>query len=191
MGLILEDGEHLLDLFNKLPVKAQQVFMAAVASGLYDEKSIYMNALGWMATLGEFQYKDCESPIEVMFAFCYDIGICSMGFPYFEYFSLYPQKPITANGKTYRADFVVDTSEHFADKTEHIVNVIFECDGHDFHEKTKEQVIKCNNRDFDLKMAGYEVIHFSGSEIYRDPLGCAKKAIDYVLQKAGKVYGDV
>lgn len=191
MGIKITDGELLLDTLNRLPTKAQQVFMAIVASKIYEQEDASIDALGWMASLGEFNYSDCESPIEIIFAFCYDYYISYLGFPFFEYFALYPQKHITANGKNYRADFAVDTEEYFSDCTENVVKVVFECDGHDFHERTKDQVIKDNNRDYDLKIAGYDVVHFSGSEIYRDPLGCAKRAVEFVIKKAGAVYGNL
>ena len=47
-----------------------------------------------------------------------------------------------------------------------------ECDGHDFHEKTKEQAARDKKRDRDLQALGYRVLRFSGSEIYRDVNAC-------------------
>lgn len=48
-----------------------------------------------------------------------------------------------------------------------------ECDGHDFHEKTKEQAARDKSRDRYLLKCGWPVIRFSGSEIHKDPLSCA------------------
>jgi len=58
----------------------------------------------------------------------------------------------------YRVDFlfIVDRKKQF----------IVECDGHDFHEKTKEQVIKDNIRDRYFLMRDIPVFRFSGSEIF-------------------------
>ena len=61
------------------------------------------------------------------------------------------------------------------------IKLIVECDGHEFHEKTKDQVEKRNKRDYNLKMQGFDILHFSGSEIYKDPVGCARKCIDYII----------
>ena len=48
-----------------------------------------------------------------------------------------------------------------------------EIDGHTFHEKTLEQVTRRNRRDRDVQIAGYTVMHFSYSELVRDPMACA------------------
>lgn len=42
---------------------------------------------------------------------------------------------------------------------------IIECDGHDFHEKTKEQVIHDKRRERCLLATGRKVLRFSGTEI--------------------------
>ena len=47
---------------------------------------------------------------------------------------------------------------------------IIECDGHDFHEKTKEQAKHDKERDRFLQSIGYPVYRFTGSEIYNSPL---------------------
>lgn len=65
---------------------------------------------------------------------------------------------------------------------EHIKELIIECDGHEFHEKTKEQVAKNNNRDYELKSMGFDVLHFSGSEIYNDPMECSEKVFGYIFK---------
>lgn len=189
------EGEWLLDTFSKLPVKIQQIFMGIVYHASYNtvfhDDSKIADAFMDMIAIDGMCYESCESPIEVIFAFCYSFYLfySTDGTSYFELFTLYNQKKIKANGKTYRVDFVIDTDNDFyRSRTEHPVKVVFECDGHEFHEKTKEQVEYGNKRDYDLKMAGYDVIHFSGSQIYNDPFECAKKALKFVLKKAGKIY---
>lgn len=47
-----------------------------------------------------------------------------------------------------------------------------EVDGHDFHERTKEQIKRDKHRDRWMKGAGLEVLRFSGSEIYNSPADC-------------------
>lgn len=61
--------------------------------------------------------------------------------------------------------------------------LIVECDGHDFHEKTKEQAKKDKSRDRRLQSVGYTVFHFTGSEIYRDCFSCAMQCYDYLYDK--------
>lgn len=66
----------------------------------------------------------------------------------------------------YRIDFLIEDEGTG-------VTVALECDGHDFHERTKEQAQKDRNRDRDLQAKGYLVLRYTGSEIWRDPWGCA------------------
>ena len=63
--------------------------------------------------------------------------------------------------------------------------MVIECDGHDFHKLTKSRVSHDNQRDYDLKIAGYDVLHFSGSQIYSDPYKCAKEVYEYIKSKVG------
>ncbi len=44
-----------------------------------------------------------------------------------------------------------------------------EFDGHDFHERTKEQARKDKARDRALTLAGWRVLRFTGSEVFADP----------------------
>jgi very-short-patch-repair endonuclease len=57
--------------------------------------------------------------------------------------------------------------------------LVVECDGHDFHERTKEQAAHDRSRDRDLVNAGYDVFRFTGSELWRDPFGCAEQVIEW------------
>ncbi len=47
-----------------------------------------------------------------------------------------------------------------------------ECDGHDFHERTKEQAARDKARDRDLAQMGIHVMRFTGSEINRNAAAC-------------------
>lgn len=58
--------------------------------------------------------------------------------------------------------------------------LIVECDGHDFHERTKEQAIADRSRDRRLQELGYTVYRFTGSEIYNDPMKCAEQIMSWV-----------
>jgi very-short-patch-repair endonuclease len=51
--------------------------------------------------------------------------------------------------------------------------IAIECDGHNFHERTKEQAEHDRSRDRDLQAAGWVVMRFTGRELYRDPGKCA------------------
>jgi very-short-patch-repair endonuclease len=53
------------------------------------------------------------------------------------------------------------------------IRIVAECDGHEFHEKTKEQAARDKSRDRDLQIAGWNVLRFSGKEIWGDHRACA------------------
>lgn len=53
------------------------------------------------------------------------------------------------------------------------IKVVVESDGHDFHEKTKEQAAHDKRRDRHFQIRGWKVLRFTGSEIWRDYSWCA------------------
>jgi len=65
-------------------------------------------------------------------------------------------------------------------------SLIIECDGHDFHERTKEQASRDRSRDRRLQEAGYPVFRFTGSEIWRDPISVVHQVIDWCLKHDGE-----
>jgi hypothetical protein len=56
--------------------------------------------------------------------------------------------------------------------------IIVECDGHEFHEKTKEQARRDKSRDRQLQANGLPVYRFTGSEIYANPMTCAIETLN-------------
>lgn len=70
----------------------------------------------------------------------------------------------------YRVDFCVPE-----------LRLAIEVDGHDFHERTKEQAAADKQRDRALAMAGYRVIRFTGSEIYADPNDAVVECMDVAI----------
>ena len=64
---------------------------------------------------------------------------------------------------------------------------VVECDGHDFHEKTKQQASRDRERDRYIQSQGYRVLHFSGAEIHASSFGCAVVVYD---QLWGDFYKD-
>lgn len=76
----------------------------------------------------------------------------------------------------WRADFVLSVPTYGTKK------VIIECDGHAFHAATKEQAAKDRSRDRAAQAAGYTILRFTGSELYRDPLKCVCEALDALPQ---------
>jgi very-short-patch-repair endonuclease len=52
--------------------------------------------------------------------------------------------------------------------------VVLECDGFEFHERTREQAEHDRARDRFLQTLGLNVFHFLGAEIWRDAFKCAE-----------------
>jgi very-short-patch-repair endonuclease len=77
---------------------------------------------------------------------------------------------------SYRVDFAIwDASLPFSIAAPRVM--VVECDGHDFHERTKEQARRDKQRDRYLTSHGYKVLRFTGSEIWADPGACAQEII--------------
>jgi len=86
----------------------------------------------------------------------------------------------------YRVDFLI----HWFEPTYNIdLRVVIECDGHDFHERTKEQAARDKSRDRALQAAGFRVLRFTGSEIYRDRKKCAEQVISMVMKEVWRARG--
>lgn len=69
-----------------------------------------------------------------------------------------------------RVDFLLWFKRHL-----HVAGIAIECDGHAFHEKTKEQAARDKDRDRRILVAGFPVMRFTGSEIYRDVHRCVEQ----------------
>jgi hypothetical protein len=55
--------------------------------------------------------------------------------------------------------------------------VLVECDGHDFHERTKEQASRDKKRDRDLQSLGFPVFRYTGSDVWKNSMGVAREII--------------
>jgi len=81
----------------------------------------------------------------------------------------------------WRADFVIHEYDWTCEKWR---SVIVECDGHDFHERTKEQAARDRSRDRRASLSGATVLRFTGSEIWNDPLGCAEQVMRWFITES-------
>jgi len=86
--------------------------------------------------------------------------------------AIYCQLPVL--GRRYRLDFAIVTESH---------RIAIEVDGHDFHERTKEQAARDKSRDRALVAAGWTVLRFAGSEVWRDAYGCVAEVQDLLWQE--------
>ncbi len=103
------------------------------------------------------------------------------------------------NGGQYRADLFIELSRarrvtEPGDgvtvrllRSEVFARLVVELDGHDFHERTREQARRDRSRDRYLLASGYTVFRFTGSEIFRNPYRAVAEVDNYlagVMRKA-------
>ena len=82
----------------------------------------------------------------------------------------------------WRVDFVISVFDH--NEKEKWDHLIVECDGHDFHERTKEQATRDRSRDRQIMLDNkMEIMRFTGSEIWRDPWSCAEQITDWAAKR--------
>lgn len=164
----IEEITAALTRFDSLPERVRKYVWD-------DAKDIYMD-LGY----GLLRYSYCvayayehvkgiTSPIEQLMALAleYHLPHHFRGF-----YNLVPQYTIKTDTGKYRADFYLEFNSAQMGDTRPPFKLVVECDGHDFHEKTKTQAAKDKQRDRSLHTEGYAVMHFTGSEIHRDPTKC-------------------
>jgi very-short-patch-repair endonuclease len=98
-----------------------------------------------------------ESPIEKIMIAAILEWLDHTGIRYAEVTTQTPVGP-------FRADILVADGDRL---------LVVECDGAEFHAITKEQVERDKRRDRYCAARGICVMRFSGTEIHRDPRGCA------------------
>lgn len=182
-----ENGAELLEEFKELPNRAQELLISYL---LEEKESDKVVKLFDLLIMNGFNSEWFKSPIETIYALAIYIVASQLGYPELELFLPYQQEEIRVGNKKYIVDFLFDTSRVGGIYHDNDYKLIVECDGHQFHEKTKEQVAYNNERDYNLKSVGYDILHYSGSQIYKDPYGCAKKTIDFLIDKVGNYYWD-
>lgn len=93
---------------------------------------------------------------------------------------LFTQKEVEYRGNKYRIDIVIEVD--FMGKT---YRFAIECDGHEFHEKTKEQALRDKRRERNLMSLGFHVIRFTGSEIWNSPSKVAWEVVELIKKVTG------
>lgn len=135
---------------------------------------------------------DAESPIEVLLGLELEAFVQNLNY-YHEtgmYWKLAQQVRVERSGKAFaRLDFLLAASEHFPDNQYPVqwgppkTLVAIECDGHDYHERTKEQAKRDKSRDRQMMALGVQTLRFTGSEIFADPTACAADVFDVSVRK--------
>ena len=88
-----------------------------------------------------------------------------------------------ANVGSYRVDFLLTIDGSGP-------RLAVECDGHDWHERTKQQAAYDRSRDRDLLKLGIRTARFTGSEIHHSPERCAADVFD-ILRAMHEEHGEL
>lgn len=163
---MMKEKKLLIEYFDKLPFKAKELIFTEENYKLIDRISMWREEL--------------ESPIEEILRAALEKKMLEYNLLWY----IESQTEIECkNGNIYRADFTIWYDKLVNRELKEDFALVIECDGYGFHQKTKKQVEKDNKREYDLKMNGWEILRFSGSEIYNEPMECADKIIKYVIEK--------
>lgn len=60
-----------------------------------------------------------------------------------------------------------------------------ECDGHDYHDRTKAQARRDKSRDRSILASGVPVMRFTGSEIWANAVECAEEVFSHFIAAHG------
>lgn len=90
-------------------------------------------------------------------------------------FKFKTQYDFTVRDRKYRVDIIVQ-KEYKGKKYMFVI----ECDGHDFHEKTKEEASRDKQRDRDFLSIGIPTIRYSGRDIFEDTMECVHDMYDVI-----------
>lgn len=82
----------------------------------------------------------------------------------------------------WRVDYVLFYPQSGEDPY-NLKRLLIECDGHEFHERTKEQARRDRARDRLAQYEGLPILRFTGSEIWNDPLGCGDEVLAFMERR--------
>ena len=113
------------------------------------------------------------SPIELLFYTAYKISINQIESKLICQYVLYPEHKFKINKNTYYVDFILLHKEIDT-------GLIIELDGHEFHEKTKDQAKKDKQRDRNLQKLNYPIYHYTGSEIWYNTIEVIAELLEFM-----------
>jgi uncharacterized protein DUF559 len=150
--------------------------------------------------------EQCESPVEqILVAAIYDSWRvivnthhnrlqCSLPAIYPAYDGIFDvyielQKSIHTLSREYRADLYMFLTRFWVNGAQPMWGkLVIEVDGHDFHDRTKQQASYDRERDRELTLEGHRVIRFTGSDVFNDPYKCVEDIGFHLDDLAGQVF---
>lgn len=130
---------------------------------------------------------ETKSPVERMYLVWINYERVYYGLGDDVFVNLVPQYKVIKGKKSFYIDFCFEVIDYYPIK-EPLLKLFVEIDGHDFHEKTKEQVKLDKQRERMLADECDALIRFSGSEIFNDPRGCVHETMRILRKKFNDKY---
>lgn len=158
---------------------SDKIFIEALArfNNMEHGQGNFMSAEEYLNWIGAYYgiKKQCKSPIEEIIAGL-SLLISTDNLPGISR-SIKCNFECQKNIGKYIVDFLW-TVENPKDCIKHLV---IECDGHEFHEKTKAQAAHDKKRDRWLTNNGYPILRFTGSEIWNEHDNCMMDIVDGLM----------
>lgn len=116
------------------------------------------------------------------------------------YLDIKPQFPLVIKKRdgrefieiSYRADFLItlERKDFGSFERTQITKLIVEADGHNYHEKTKEQAQYDKSRDRSFLAEGFATMRFTGREVNNDVVKAVSEIENFLIKEALKVLGE-
>jgi len=189
MDRIFESCEEKTEDFDKKYLSIYRMLGEKIPVPTSDLKIDVANRLEWMKRRVARDYERSvketinlhriTSPIEQIFLMEWKYSKAEERFNV----KINPRKKVRTIGGAFEIDFLIKSSD---DQTK--LELAIELDGHEFHEKTKDQVIKDKRKERAIVTSGFPVLRFSGAEIVRNVRACVEEIISYLEKQKSKTY---
>jgi very-short-patch-repair endonuclease len=169
-------------------------YLARLASEAVGENEVGCGSSEWvhgleegmfaLASSLESKHEDYrDSPIERMFLCACDLlNLAEMqwfdfgsGAPCSAKALVFPQEKIA----NYRVDFLILGTGDFSG-----IDLVIECDGHNYHERDATVATRDRVRDRDLQAMGYSVLRFTGRELFNRSFACASEVALFMIERS-------
>lgn len=154
------------------------------------EYVVHLHAQGCMGELAPY----CESPIELLLGAGFHFAANAVNFSRARATLVYVNEPERVRKSLlpaqwelvpqfkwegYRIDFAIFCNLPYP--------IFIECDGHDFHERTKEQAAHDREKDRSIQAAGIPILRFTGSQIHASPVSCGFEIYNFIHKRVQAV----
>jgi very-short-patch-repair endonuclease len=123
-----------------------------------------------------------DSPLEAVF-WLWWMAVMQGNRHWDDMFLLQPQEEVTVSGQRYRLDFMLIPYDEEVATSKYWSPIAVELDGHEFHERTPDQVARRDQRDRALQAANWHVFHFSFKEFVNRPVDCISEVLVFARDR--------